>query len=116
MSLTFSKPCRTKRSNLYITNYFTVLDKIFNKYRIKRLTHYVGVYSDGDPDFRWMNEVFSRLVAEGKITTAKCKNRTGYRTVDFNDTKILYNNQGEKKEIACSYKKVNSILKKVSEL
>lgn len=107
------KTCQTKRSNLYITNDWAVLDKVLNKYRIKRLSHYVGVYSSSNPDIKWMGEVFDKLVADGKIATAKCNSGTGYRTVDFDDKKILYNNSGEEMEVECSYKKVNSILKKL---
>lgn len=72
---------KTKRKNLYITDTWTPVSRVVNEYRIKRLSHYVGVISSSDIDIQYVGELFKNLVAEGKIVTAKTKHGTGYRSV-----------------------------------
>lgn len=69
----------TKRSNLYITEDFNGIRKVFDKYHIKRLSKYMG-FSSSDIDFVFMIEMFENLVEQKKIITAKCKKGNGYRT------------------------------------
>ncbi len=71
---------QTKRSNLYITSSWSIVDNVLSKYRIKRLTHYVGVYSSSNADCQFIAKIFDDLVNAGKIVTAQTKNGTGYRT------------------------------------
>ena len=71
---------KTKRSNLYITGTFA-LERIVDKYRIKRLSHHVGVYSNSNIDWVFIEDIFSQLVLNQQIITAKTKNGTGYRTM-----------------------------------
>lgn len=107
------KTYRTKRSNLYITETWTPLDNILSKYRIKRLSHYIGVYSSSNSDIQYIQEIFEELVNNKRIITAQCQSGIGYRTADYNDTKIIYNNSGEEQTTICNYKKINNILKKL---
>jgi hypothetical protein len=72
---------KTKRKNLYITDTWTPVSRVVDKYRIKRLSHYVGVISSSDIDIQYIGELFKNLVAEDKITTAETKHGTGYRSV-----------------------------------
>jgi hypothetical protein len=71
----------TKRKNLFVTDTWTPLNNVLDKYRIKRLSHYIGVISSSDPDVQWICGLFENLVNEGKIVTAKTKHGTGYRSV-----------------------------------
>jgi len=79
----------TKRSNLYITDTWTPLNRVLNKYKIERLSHFVGVISSDDVDIQWINKVFKKLINEGKIVTAECRNSTGYRTINKAEQKAL---------------------------
>lgn len=80
---------KTKRSNLYITDTWTPLNRVLNKYKIKRLSHFIGVVSSNDIDIQWIIQVFEKLINEGKIVTAECKNGTGYRTINKTEQKAL---------------------------
>lgn len=75
------KTYTTKRKNLFVTSTWTPLNNILDKYRIKRLSHYIGVYSSSNADVQWISELFESLVNEGKITTAQTKHGIGYRSV-----------------------------------
>lgn len=70
---------KTKRSNLYITSR-SPIEKVLNKYRIKRLTHHTGVYSSSNIDWQYITDVFEGLVNEQKIVIAKTRHGIGYRT------------------------------------
>lgn len=70
---------KTKRKNLYILSTYTSLNKVLNKYRIKRLDSYIGVYSDSDIDIKWIKNIFDNLVKQNKIVSAETKNGIGYR-------------------------------------
>ena len=76
---------KTKRSNLYITS--DSISKVLNKYKIKRLTDYIGVYSSDDFDWQYMEEIFKVLIKEGRIVSAETKYGIGYRT-DKRKTKV----------------------------
>ena len=71
---------KTKRKNLYITDTWTPLNKVLDKYRIKRLSNYSGVISSSNIDVRYITEVFENLVKQNKIVTANTKHGIGYRT------------------------------------
>lgn len=71
---------KTKRKNLYITDTWTPLNKVLDKYRIKRLSNYSGVISSSNIDVRYITEVFENLVKQNKIVTANTKRGIGYRT------------------------------------
>lgn len=71
---------KTKRSNLYITASWSALEKVITKYRIKRLKHYIGVYSSSDLENQYIEEIFENLVIQREIVTAKTKSGMGYRT------------------------------------
>lgn len=70
---------KTKRSNLYITS-SSPISNVLDKYRIKRLSNFVGVYSNSNIDWLYVNEIFESLVSKGKIISAKTKSGIGYRT------------------------------------
>jgi hypothetical protein len=70
---------KTKRSNLYVSS-TSPLERIIDKYRIKRLSHYGGVYSSSNIEWQFVENIFNQLVKEQKIVTAKIKSGTGYRT------------------------------------
>jgi len=76
---------KTKRSNLYITNNMSQIKKVLDKYRIKRLSHYIGVYSSSNIDWQYIADIFEGLVNEKKIISAQTRNGVGYRT----DKKLL---------------------------
>lgn len=107
------KVYRTKRSNLYITTTWDTLQSVLEKFRIKRISHYIGVYSLSNVDFQYISEIFENLVNSKRIITAQCQSGTGYRTVDYKDTKIIYKNEGEELETICNYKSLKNILKKL---
>lgn len=71
---------KTKRKNLYITDTWTPLNKVLDKYRIKRLSNYSGVISSSNIDVRYITEVFENLVKQNKIVIANTKHGKGYRT------------------------------------
>ena len=71
---------KTKRSNLYITDSFTPLLRVLDKYKIKRLSSYIGIISSNNIDVQFMCKLFENLVEQGDIITAKTKSGTGYRT------------------------------------
>ena len=71
---------KTKRKNLYITDTWTPLNKVLDKYRIKRLSNYLGVISSSNIDVQYITELFENLVKQNKIVTAKTKYGLGYRT------------------------------------
>lgn len=71
---------KTKRKNLYIIDTWTPLNKVLNKYRIKRLSHYSGVISSSNIDVQYIMELFENLVKQNKIVTANTKHGIGYRT------------------------------------
>ncbi len=75
---------KTKRSNLYVIG-TSPIEKVVNKHRIKRLSHYVGVYTSSDIEWKYVLEVFESLVNEKRLVTAQTRNGTGYRT----DKKLL---------------------------
>lgn len=77
---------KTKRSNLYIIS-DSSLRKVIDKYRIKRLSHYVGVYSSNNIEWKFIEDIFDSLVDKQKIITAKTKNGTGYRTIKEKEKK-----------------------------
>lgn len=66
---------KTKRSNLYICDSWGVLENVFNKYKIQRLSCYNKYFG-----FGIMQEIFKELINNELIKTAECKNGTGYRT------------------------------------
>lgn len=72
--------CKTKRSNLYITDSWGVISNVTNKYRIKRLSNYIGVVSSDNIDIQYISELFESLVNKNKIITADTKHGIGYRT------------------------------------
>lgn len=76
---------KTKRSNLYKTSTMSVIEKVLDQYRIKRLSHYIGVYSSDNIDWKFITDVFKELINTKRIVTATTKNGTGYRT----DKKLL---------------------------
>lgn len=80
---------KTKRRNLYYTSTGSMLDKVSDKYRIKRLSHYVGVYSSSDIDYKFICEVFKELSKSKKMVTAETKNGIGYRTINNTEQKEL---------------------------
>lgn len=71
---------KTKRKNLYITDTWTPLNKVLDKYRIKRLSNYSGVISSSNIDAQYITELFENLVKQNKIVTANTKHGIGYRT------------------------------------
>jgi len=71
---------KTKRRNLYITDTWTPLNKVLDKYRIKRLSNYSSVISSNNIDFQYITELFEDLIKQNKIVTAKTKHGIGYRT------------------------------------
>jgi hypothetical protein len=77
---------KTKRSNLYIPS-STPLQNVLDKYRIKRLVHYVGVYSNDNIDWKYIENIFESLVTEGKIITAQTRYGTAYRTAKEKEIK-----------------------------
>lgn len=72
---------KTKRRNLFITCSYSVLDKVLDKYRIKRLSHFIGVRTSSDIDVIWISNLFENLINEGKIITSPTRNGTGYRSI-----------------------------------
>jgi hypothetical protein len=72
---------KTKRSNLYITS-STPLEQVISKYRIKRLSHYVGVYSNSNIDWQFIESIFESLIEQKRIVTANTRNGKGYRTAN----------------------------------
>jgi hypothetical protein len=106
------KTFKTKRSNLYITQTWTPLQNVLNTFKVKRISKIYG-NSSNDIDYLFISEIFDNLVNEGKIATAQCQSGTGYRTKDYEDTKILYKNGGEEQEAVCNYKSLKNILKKL---
>lgn len=79
---------KTKRSNLYITN--TVpLSRVLDKYRIKRLSQYIGVYSNNNIDWQYIEGMLKDLVNQKKIVTADTKHGMGYRTAKGKELKGL---------------------------
>lgn len=70
---------KTKRSNLYITD-SSPISRVMNKYRIKRLSHYKGGTSYDAIDWKYVDNLFEKLVSENKILSAKTKHGEGYRT------------------------------------
>jgi hypothetical protein len=106
------KTFKTKKSNLYITDTWTPLQNVLKNYRVKRISKIYGM-SSSDIDYLFMVELFENLINEGKIKTAQCQSGTGYRTVDYKDTKIIYKNCGEEQETICNYKSLKSILKRL---
>jgi len=79
----------TKRKNLYYTNPYSILDRVLKRYRVPRLTHYVGVYTSSDIDYKFFCELFEELIKQNKIVTSKCKNGTGYRAINEAEQKKL---------------------------
>lgn len=79
---------KTKRSNLYITDTWSCLNRVLDKYRIKRLSHYIGVISSSNKDVQYIYEVFEKLVEQGEIIIASTKHGIGYRTKTKKDKKI----------------------------
>jgi len=77
---------KTKRSNLYITSY-SPIDKIVSKYRISRLTHYVGVYSSSDIEWEFIINIFEDLKKDDMLISAKTRNGIGYRTTTAKELK-----------------------------
>jgi len=71
---------KTKRKNLYITDTWTPLIKVLDRYRIKRLSNYSGVISSSNIDVKYITELFENLIKQNKIVTAKTKYGLGYRT------------------------------------
>ena len=71
---------KTKRRNLYVTSSRDCINRVLNKYRIKRLTCHIGVISSNNLDVQYFSEIFEELVNKGEIVTANTKNGTGYRT------------------------------------
>lgn len=80
---------KTKRKNLYITSRWNVGEKILSKYRIKRLKQSLGTITSDNLDYCFIQNVIDELVAQNKIVTAKCKNGTGYRTINKTEQKEL---------------------------
>jgi len=76
---------KTKRKNLYITGDINQNNKVLDKYRIKRLSHYTGVYSSSNIDWQYIVDVFESLISEKRIVTAQTRSGIGYRT----DKKLL---------------------------
>lgn len=76
---------KTKRRNLYVSSTWTPLNTILSKYKIKRLTQYMGAITSDDIDIKWIDKVFEKLISEKKIVTAKVRNGTGYRTATIKD-------------------------------
>jgi len=103
---------KTKKSNLYVIDTWGALQTVLNNYSVKRITKMFG-RSSSDLDYIFISEIFENLVNEGKIITAQCQSGKGYKTVDYNDTKILYKNEGTEQETVCKSKSLNSILKKL---
>jgi hypothetical protein len=79
---------KTKRSNLYITGN-TPLSRVIDKYRIKRLCHHVGVYSNDNIDYKFIEGIFNELVKTNKIITADTRNGIGYRTARDKELKNM---------------------------
>jgi hypothetical protein len=79
---------KTKRSNLYITSSWSCVNNVLDKYRIKRLSHYIGVISSDNLDVKYFLEVFQELVDKGLIVTAQTKSGTGYRTKTSKEKKL----------------------------
>ncbi|MDD4779206.1 MAG: hypothetical protein PHT02_01190 [Tissierellia bacterium] len=80
---------KTKRSNLYITNLWTAINRVLDKYRIKRLSHYIGVISSDNIDVQFMYRIVENLRKSGKIITAETRNGEGYRTANKKEMKEL---------------------------
>lgn len=80
---------KTKRRNLYHVSTGSILMKILDKYSIKRLSHYTGVQSSSDIDYKFVCDVFNRLSETKKMVTADCKHGTGYRTINKTEQKEL---------------------------
>jgi hypothetical protein len=80
--------CTTPRRNLFITQVHSIINKVLNKYRIKRIDHYIGVYSSGDSDYQYVLNVWERLLEDKKIITGETKNGKGYRTATKKDMQI----------------------------
>ena len=75
---------KTKRSNLYITN-FGIFSGIYKnaekQFGVKRSAYRRPKCSNTDPLFsRFYSDTVERLIEEGKLTTAETKNGTGVRT------------------------------------
>jgi hypothetical protein len=70
---------RTKRSNLYITYTFSVIEKIKEKYHIGRLRNHIGRSSD-DIEWRYTESVFKELIESNVFVIAETKHGIGYRT------------------------------------
>jgi hypothetical protein len=77
---------KTKRSNLYITGSSPV-SKILDKYRVKRLSSHVGVYSNDNIDWKFIEGIFDDLVKNHQIITANTKYGLGYRTAKEKELK-----------------------------
>lgn len=80
---------KTKRSNLYIVSAWSPLQAVLDKYKVKRITHYSGVLTSNDIDYKYIQDVFNSLVEQNKIVTANCKNGKGYRTINKTEQKKL---------------------------
>lgn len=79
---------KTKRKNLYITDTWTPLQNVLNKYKVRRLGNRLGL-SSGDIDYKFMINVLDKLIAQNKIVTAETKNGIGYRTINKTEQKEL---------------------------
>ena len=70
---------KTKRSNLYIASSFTVIERVKEKYRIQRIQAHMGRSSD-NLEWKYVGELFNKMIEEGRFITAETKNGKGYRT------------------------------------
>lgn len=79
----------TKRRNLFHTSTGSILNRVLDKHRIKRLSHYVGVYSSSDIDYKFICDVFKELSESKKMVASETRNGIGYRTINKTEQKEL---------------------------
>ena len=70
---------KTKRKNLYITNWIAIIERVKEKYRLERIQNHIG-RSSSDPEWRYVEKVFGDLKEQGKFVIAETKHGKGYRT------------------------------------
>ncbi len=75
---------KTKRSNLFITSSWAVIERVKEKYHIQRIQQHLGRSSD-NLEWKYVGEIFNKMIEEGCFVTAETKNGKGFRTKTSRD-------------------------------
>ena len=69
----------TKRKNLFISMNWKVIENVKEKYHKARLGKHIG-RSSSDIEWKYVNDLFLKMVEGGKFDMAETRGGTGYRT------------------------------------